>query len=180
MAIRFYWFVDGVRFSNFGRSRKVNSSRVPKIKLVEQYWVDLGYFGLFIVSFLAATVVPFSSEAVLALMMAGPFSVAGILFSATAGNWLGGMSGYGLGYLAKWNWIEKYLRVKREKVESWQSRVQRYGSLLAFLCWLPGIGDFLAVALGVFRISLYKVMFWMLIGKFLRYWAIVQGVEWLM
>jgi len=147
---------------------------------VEDYWIDLGYLGLFIVSFLAATVVPFSSEAVLALMLAGPFSVTGILLSATAGNWLGGMSGYGLGYLAKWNWIEKWLRLKREKVYGFKLRVERYGSVLAFFTWLPGIGDILAVALGVFRVSWKKVALWMLVGKFLRYLVIVIGVEWLM
>lgn len=141
------------------------------------FWIEWGYWGLFIASFLAATVVPFSSEALVAAMLAGPFSKAGILFSATAGNFLGGMSGYGLGYLAKWEWIEKYLRIKREKVYNWHHRVERYGSLLAFLCWLPGIGDFLAVALGVFRVSPIKVMIWMLVGKFLRYWLIVLGVE---
>ena len=144
---------------------------------MESFWIDLGYLGLFLASFLAATVVPFSSEALVAAMLAGPFSKAGILIAATAGNFLGGMSGYGLGYLAKWEWIEKYLRIKRDKVYRWQSRVERYGSLLAFLCWLPGIGDFLAVALGVFRVSWKKVVFWMLVGKFLRYWLIVLGVE---
>lgn len=146
---------------------------------MESFWLDWGYWGLFLASFLAATIIPFSSEALVALMLAGPFSKTGILLTATAGNWLGGLSGYGLGYLAKWDWIEKYLRIKKEKVYRWQIRIERYGSILAFFCWLPGVGDILAVALGIFRVSWHKVFIWMLAGKFLRYLLIVEGVEWL-
>jgi membrane protein YqaA with SNARE-associated domain len=140
-------------------------------------WVEWGYLGLFLASFLAATVLPFSSEVVLALMLAGPFSPVGILIAATAGNWLGGVSSYGLGYLAKWDWIEKYLRTKREDVYRFKYRIERYGSVLAFFTWLPFIGDLLALALGVFRVRWPKVFVWMLIGKFLRYLLIVLGFE---
>lgn len=143
---------------------------------MESFWIEYGYLGLFLASFLAATILPFSSEVLVALMLTGPYSVAGVIFSATMGNWLGGLSSYGLGYLAKWNWIEKYLRVSKEKVFSFRQRIERYGALLAFLCWLPFIGDVLAVALGVFRTSWQKVFFWMLLGKFLRYLAIVPGI----
>ncbi len=151
---------------------------MPKIFAVEGFWIEWGYWGLFLASFLAATIIPFSSEAIVALMLAGPFSKTGILVAATAGNWLGGASGYALGYLARWEWIEKHLRIERARVYSWKLRIERFGSVLAFLCWLPGVGDILAVALGVFRISLFKVMFWMLVGKFLRYWLVVEGVKW--
>jgi membrane protein YqaA with SNARE-associated domain len=143
---------------------------------LESFWIEYGYLGLFLASFLAATILPFSSEVLVALMLTGPYSAAGVIFSATIGNWLGGLSSYGLGYLAKWNWIEKYLRVSKEKVFSFRKRIERYGALLAFLCWLPFVGDVLAVALGVFRTSWQKVFFWMLLGKFLRYLAIVPGM----
>ncbi len=150
---------------------------MPKVALLEIDWIEYGYLGLFVASFLAATILPFSSEVILALMLAGPFSAAGVLVSATMGNWLGGLSSYALGYLAKWQWIERYLRIKRTQIESWHHRIERYGSGLAFLCWLPVVGDPLAVALGVFRVSWQKVFFWMLLGKFLRYLLIVLGVQ---
>lgn len=140
-------------------------------------WVEWGYLGLFLASFLAATILPFSSEVVLAVMLAGPFSTVGILIAATAGNWLGGISSYSLGYLAKWDWIEKYLRTKREDVYRFKLKIERYGAILAFFTWLPIIGDLLAVALGVFRVRWPKVFAWMLVGKFLRYLLIVLGVE---
>jgi len=78
-------------------------------------YVELGYFGLFIATFLAATIVPFSSEIVLAGMLAAGFDGFGILAVATVGNTMGGMSSFYLGYLGKWRWIESKLRVPKEK-----------------------------------------------------------------
>jgi len=55
--------------------------------------------------------------------------------------------------------------------------MNQWKSILAFFCWLPGIGDLIAVALGFFKISLIPVGLWMLIGKLLRYfvWAILTN-----
>jgi membrane protein YqaA with SNARE-associated domain len=162
-------------FLNLACATKYNQC-AKKVNDMEA-WVEWGYLGLFLASFLAATILPFSSEVVMALMLAGPFTKTGILLSATAGNWLGGITSYFLGYLARWNWIEKYLRTKQEDVYKFRLRIERYGSLIAFFCWLPFIGDLLAVALGVFRIQPARVFTWMLVGKFLRYLLIVLGVE---
>ncbi len=132
-------------------------------------WLDYGYWGLFLASFLAATVLPFSSEAILSAMLVGDYDPVLCLTLASIGNWLGGMTSFFLGYLGKWQWIEKYLRVKRERVEKFKSRVDRYGAYLAFLCWLPIIGDPLAIGLGLFRANPFKVAVFMFLGKFLRY-----------
>jgi membrane protein YqaA with SNARE-associated domain len=70
---------------------------------------------------------------------------------ATAGNFLGGMSSFAIGWLGKWEWIEKYLRVKREKIEKWHNRLYRRGAVFAFLSWVPFVGDIFAVGLGVVR-----------------------------
>ena len=76
---------------------------------------ELGLLGLFIASFLAATVVPFSSEFVFSAMVFGGFNAWSCVIVATMGNWLGGMTCYYLGRLGKIEWIEKYFRIKREK-----------------------------------------------------------------
>jgi membrane protein YqaA with SNARE-associated domain len=140
-----------------------------------EWWLEWGYLGLFFASFLAATILPFSSEVLLALMLDGSFSKMGVLVSATAGNWLGGVSSYILGYLAKWKWIEKLLRTKPADIHRFKEKIERFGSIIAFFCWLPFIGDVLAIALGVFRVHTTKVLIWMLVGKFLRYLVIVLG-----
>ena len=136
-------------------------------------FIELGYLGLFIISFLAATIIPFSSEGVLAAMLLNGFNPVLLLISASLGNTLGGLSGYILGYIGNWALIEKYLKTKREKVLVYESKIQKYGALIAFLTWLPIIGDVLAIALGFFRVSISKTIFYMTIGKTLRYAVVI-------
>ena len=135
-------------------------------------------WGLFFASFLAATVVPFSSEALLSyLIISGTDAYTAVLV-ATAGNWLGGMSSYAIGYLGKWEWIEKYLRIKRETIEKWHNRLYKRGAIFAFLCWVPGVGDIFAVGLGLLRSNIWITAISMLAGKFLRYviWGWLTGL----
>ena len=98
---------------------------------------DYSLWGLFLASFLAATVVPFSSEALLTILIVNGTDAYTAVLVATAGNWLGGMSSYGIGYLGRWEWIEKYLHVKRESIEKWHNRLYKRGAIFAFLSWLP-------------------------------------------
>ncbi|MFQ3351245.1 MAG: membrane protein YqaA with SNARE-associated domain [Candidatus Marivariicella framensis] len=138
-------------------------------------FVEWGYLGLFIASFLAATVIPLSSEIVLSILIANNYDLTLSLFVASLGSWMGGLSSYGLGRLGKWNIIEKYFKVKKEKITNWKNYIDNWGSTLAFLCWLPIIGDPIAVGLGFFRTHFYLVSLWMFVGKALRYivWALI-------
>jgi membrane protein YqaA with SNARE-associated domain len=97
---------------------------------------------------------------------------------ATAGNFLGGMSSFAIGWLGKWEWIEKYLRVKREKIEKWHNRLYNRGAVFAFLSWVPFVGDIFAVGLGVIRANVMITAAAMLAGKFLRYvvWGWLTGL----
>jgi len=145
---------------------------------------ELGYWGLFIGSFLAATVVPLGSEVLLLAMLAYGYDLVPCLVVATIGNWLGGLTGYGLGYLGKLQWIEKWFRISHQKLMSFQHRIEKHGSLIAFFSWLPFIGDPLTVALGFFRVSFIKCVIFILIGKLVRYiaWGLLFKygfLEWL-
>ncbi len=139
---------------------------------------ELGYLGLFISSFLAATVVPFSSEVVFTALAFGGFDLWTCVIVATLGNWLGGMSCYYLGKLGKLEWIEKFTGVKKEKIDGFTDKVQKYGDWLAFFSFLPGVGDVIAVACGFFRCNVWIVAFSMLMGKFVRYvvWMYLNGL----
>jgi len=139
---------------------------------------DYTLWGLFLASFLAATVVPFSSEALLVFLIASGTNAYTAVLVASAGNWLGGMSSYAIGYLGKWEWIEKYLRVKRESIEKWHNRLYRRGAVFAFLSWLPVVGDVFAVGLGLLRSNVFITAIAMLAGKFLRYviWGWLTGL----
>ncbi|MAD11173.1 MAG: hypothetical protein CMC04_00425 [Flavobacteriaceae bacterium] len=138
-------------------------------------FIEWGYFGLFIASFLAATIIPLSSEIVLSVLIANNYDLSLCLFVASIGNWIGGLSSYGLGRLGSWNIIEKYFRIKKEKVHQWKVKINSFGSTLAFLCWLPLLGDPIAISLGFFRTNFLLVSIWMLVGKFFRYliWALI-------
>jgi len=131
--------------------------------------LEWGYLGLFLGSFLAATVLPFSSEILVTGMLIAGASPISVLIIATSGNWLGSLSSYGLGRLGKWEWIEKWMKTSREKIEKQQVLITKYGSLLAFLVWLPAIGDLFALALGFYKINFIKCSVFMLIGKFFRF-----------
>ena len=73
-------------------------------------FADWGYYGLFLASFLAATVVPFSSEVIFsAMVLGGKLDPWTCVFVATVGNWTGGMTSYYIGRLGKVEWIEKYM-----------------------------------------------------------------------
>jgi len=132
------------------------------------------YLGLFFGSFLAATVVPFSSDVLLLGALAGGSNPVAAVLVATAGNWLGGLSSYWLGRLGKPEQIEKWFKVSHSKLEKQRAVLNKYGSLVAFFAWLPGIGDVLAIALGFYKVDFKKSALFMLIGKGARFvaWAI--------
>ena len=138
-------------------------------------FVEWGYLGLFIASFLGATIIPFSSEVVFSLLIINGYDIKVSLLVATIGNWLGGISSYFLGRLGKWETLEKYFKLKKEKIYKFKTKIDKWGSLLAFFCWLPIIGDPIAVSLGFFRTNYILVAIWMFIGKILRYliWALI-------
>lgn len=144
-----------------------------------EWLLNLGYLGLFIGSLLAATVIPFSSDFLLIGMLAAGGNVVWTVVVASLGNWSGGMISYWMGRAGKWEWIEKWFKVKRETLERQKSRIDRWGSWLAFLSWLPLVGDLFALGLGFYKVNHWQVALFMLIGKTVRFvgWAVV--VEWI-
>ena len=138
--------------------------------------IEYGYIGVFIASFLAATILPFSSEVVLTGVLLGGATYWPCMIAATLGNSLGGMTCYWLGKIGKVEWIKKYLRLNISKLERIQARIQKKGSWIGFFAFLPGIGDFIAVALGFMRANVWVVAVSMLIGKALRYWVWMELV----
>ena len=132
---------------------------------------NYGYIGLFVASFLAATILPFSSEALLSYMIYSNYNVTYCIVIATIGNSLGSFLNYFLGRLGKWNLIEKYLRIKKHKIEKFKLKVKKYFGLAAFLVWVPVFGDIFSVALGVLKADIKKTFFFISLGKLLRYIA---------
>lgn len=132
---------------------------------------QLGLFGLFLGCMLSATVVPFASEALLAGALLMGYGKWVVTLVAALGNTTGGMISYLMGWLCKWEWLEKYFRVKREKLERMRDRVAKYGAWAALLTWLPFVGDLIAIAMGLMRVNPWWTLLLMFIGKLARYLA---------
>ena len=130
-------------------------------------WLErLGLLGLFLGSALAASIFPFSSDALYIAILAATKEPVGCLIAGTAGSWVG-----------KWEWIEKWLEVSHENLEKHQKTVQKYGAWLGLVSGVPVIGDILVLALGFYRTQPLWTFILLLVGKILRFliWNLVVG-----
>ena len=139
---------------------------------------SLGLLGLFIGTFLAATILPFSSDALYIAVLAATKDPIGCLAVGTVGNWLGSVVTYWMGWIGRWEWIEKWFKVKQETLEKQKVKIDKYGVWLALLAWIPIISDVIAIALGFYRTRPWATMFLLLVGKFARFllWNLVYGL----
>lgn len=129
---------------------------------------SLGLFGLFFATFLSATILPFSSEAVLLFFLTKGVNPISCLTIATLGNCLGGTTNYYIGKLGNPLWLKR-IGVKENTIVKNEKWVNKYGSPIAFFSWIPFLGDPLLVVLGYFRSNPTYTFLWMIVGKLSRY-----------
>lgn len=139
--------------------------------------IDYGYWGMFIAAFIAGSVFPFSSEAVMAGLQLAGLAPLPLFIWGTVGNVAGSMFNYWIGSLGKMEWIEKYLHVKKEKVEKTQKFMEQKGAWMGVLCFLPILGSVIAVTMGYMRANVYISFISILIGKTVRYAILVYFVS---
>lgn len=158
-----------------GNARNLDSpNRIQRMNELVQLLTDWGYGGMFLSAFLAGTVLPFSSEAVLLACVALGLDPVLSTLSTTLGNVLGGLTCYWIGRAGKTEWIEKYLRVDKKQLDKATRFIQGRGSWMALLSFLPVIGDALLVALGLMKANVWIVTASMSAGKLARYAIIVM------
>ena len=137
---------------------------------LNQFFMEYGYWGMALASFLAGTFVPFSSEAVMAALIAttgmDPFLT---LLSGTAGNVLGSMFNYCLGRTASIESISQWMHIKERRLRRTRDYVEKRGSWIAAFSFLPIFGTAISISLGILRANIWGVIFWTCLGKFLRY-----------
>jgi len=124
---------------------------------------------LFLLSFLAATVVPIGSEWLLVVMILSGFSPASTVITATIGNYLGGCTTYIIGLYGSDFLIKKLLRIGNSELKRAKRIYLKYGSWSLLLSWLPVVGDPLCLLAGIFKIHFIRFSFLVFTGKFLRY-----------
>ena len=135
-------------------------------------YIEYGYLGLFTVSFLAATILPITSEGVLLIFLSLNFDPLICLLIASLGNTLGGITNYGIGRLGKISTLNKLVK-NPHRFEKLKVNIQKYGAGTALLSWVPIIGDPLTIALGFFRVPFLPVLLYMAFAKTLRYALII-------
>ncbi|MBI9071420.1 MAG: DedA family protein [Melioribacteraceae bacterium] len=134
-----------------------------------EYFTELGYIGLFFASFLAATILPLSSEVVLGVLLLNNFDPVTLVFVATAGNVIGSFINYLIGFWGGIYLVKKILRVSEKEFENAKHRFNKYGVFSLFFAWVPIIGDPLTVVAGILKINLPAFFLLVTLGKFLRY-----------
>ena len=133
------------------------------------YFTELGYLGLFISAFLAATILPLSSEVVLSTLLLNGLSPIALVTIATIGNVLGSLANYALGYWASLEVIKKWLKISEEDFVRAEQRFVKYGLFSLCFAWVPIIGDPLTLIAGVLRIRLLWFLILVTAGKLMRY-----------
>lgn len=147
------------------------------IEAITQFFIDWGYIGLFISAFVAGSILPFSSEVVLTVLVQMGADPMVCLLSASVGNTAGGLVCYGLGYLGNMEWIERWLKIDKQKMDKVSGFVKRYGAAMGLFGVLPWVGEVIIVLLGLMRANVYITTFTMFIGKFIRYLLIILALQ---
>lgn len=127
---------------------------------------------LFFSAFISSTLFPGGSEAVLAYFASNKEQSLFLLIAiATAGNTLGAMTSWGIGRLISIRYsTEKLSKASQRKAVV---RIQKYGSPVLLLSWLPVVGDPLCVAAGWLRLHWLPSLIYITLGKSLRYLVVI-------
>lgn len=139
-----------------------------------QLMIDWGYWGLFFSALIAGSILPFSSEAILLVLVGMGLDPIGCGLAATAGNALGGMSCYWIGSLGKSGWIRR-IGISDEQLARARRFLAGRGALMGFFAFLPVIGEAIAVVLGLMRSNVWLTAASMTVGKGLRYATILAA-----
>lgn len=131
--------------------------------------VDYGPIGMLIASFIAGSVFPFSSEAVMLAMLAAGVDPWKLVITASIGNVAGSMFNYGVGRLGRLDWIEKYLHVKKESLDRAQRFMGGHGAWMGFFAFLPILGSAISILLGLMRANIIITLISITLGKVMRY-----------
>ena len=140
-----------------------------------EFLAEYGLIGLFIAAFLAATILPFSSEALLLVIIASGDQILIPVIVASAGNILGSFLNYFLGWKGNRLVLNKFFRLSDEEIEKASKRFIKYGSFSMLFAWVPIIGDPLTVVAGLFKMKIWLFAILVAIGKFSRYMILAYG-----
>ena len=135
-----------------------------------------GYTGMRLAAFLAGSFFPFSSEMVMAGLMATGLDPLKLAFFGTVGNVLGSALNYGVGRMGKVEWFEKYLHVKQKDLDRAERFMAGRGAWMGFFAFLPLLGSAITILLGLMRSNVVITFIAITLGKTFRYIILIYGV----
>ena len=141
---------------------------------METFLLNNGLPALFILSFLAATVIPLGSEWLLVALLLHGHEFGSVVMVATIGNFLGACTTYGIGYLGSSFVIHKILRVDDQESSKAMAIYSRYGSWSLLFSRVPNIGDPLSLVAGTLRLNPHILSVFLFIWKLIRYWLLAH------
>ena len=131
------------------------------------------YLSLFTISFLAATILPFSSELTLAgLIATSNYDNLLLLIVVSFGNVLGSVINWVLGFYSRNLTTKKWFSFKDKKIENSSKWFSKFGKWSLLFAWVPIIGDPLTLAAGLLRVKFIEFLILVTIGKVSRYLVI--------
>jgi membrane protein YqaA with SNARE-associated domain len=146
---------------------------------MHEWLVNYGLFSLFLLSFLAATLIPLGSEWLLVTMLLAKGEPWTIVAVATAGNYLGALSTYWIGLYGGDFLKQRVLRMDEKSVGKAEKFYARFGSYSLLLSFLPIVGDPICLIGGLLRVRFIRFSLLVVSGKLARYaavaWLTLQG-----
>ena len=131
------------------------------------------YLSLFTISFLAATILPFSSELTLAgLIATSNYDNLLLLIVASFGNTLGSVLNWALGFYSRNLTTKKWFPFKDKQIEKSSQWFSKFGKWSLLFAWVPVIGDPLTLVAGLLRVRFLEFLILVMIGKISRYLVI--------
>ena len=128
------------------------------------------YISLFLISLLAATILPFSSEVTLATLIASSnYNNLSLLIFASLGNILGSVVNWVLGFYSRNLATKRWFPFKDKQIKKSSSWFNRFGKWSLLFAWFPIIGDPLTLAAGLLRVKFIEFLILVTIGKVSRY-----------
>ena len=128
------------------------------------------YLSLFFISFLAATILPFSSELTLAgLISTSNYDNLLLLVVASFGNVLGSVFNWSLGFYSRNLSTKKWFPFKETQIERSSKWFSKFGKWSLLFAWLPIVGDPLTFVAGLLRVRFLDFVILVAIGKVSRY-----------
>ncbi|MCA9924621.1 MAG: DedA family protein [Anaerolineales bacterium] len=142
-----------------------------------EFFFQFGYLGLFIISFLAASLLPLSSEFFVLAMPPLGYNIWLVGIVATVGNFAGALMNYYVGKKGSDFIFARYFQIKQETWDKAESFYRRWGPVALFFSWVPIIGDPLTAVAGALHLDIRVFTFWVIIGKGFRYVVLLGFAE---